>query len=102
LGVLDTPAPPHAHAGATSTFTFGACKSVVDHGVFLPRPEVRGDLARAYKYMDRSYPERGLIDAAHRPLFDAWDRGDPPDAWERARNKLIAAKQGNANTFIGE
>jgi hypothetical protein len=27
--------------------------------------------------------------------------GNPPDAWERERNERIAARQGNANTFIG-
>lgn len=102
MGVLDPPDRAHAHAGAMSTFHFGKCQSAIDRGVFLPRREVRGDLARAYKYMDKSYPERGLIDDAHRPVFDAWDVEDPPDAWERERNKRIAAKQGNANAFIGE
>ena len=68
----------------------------------MPRREVRGDLARAYKYMNISYPERKLIDEAHRAVFDAWDSEDPPDAWERERNKRIAARQGNANSFIGE
>lgn len=88
-------------AGATS-FRFGACASAIEHGVFMPRREVRGDLARAWKYMDQSYPERGLLDDAHRAVFDAWDKEDPPDAWERERNKRIAARQGNSNAFIGE
>jgi deoxyribonuclease I len=101
MGVLDTAAraPGAAAAGA---FHFGACQSAIEHGVFLPRREVRGDLARAYKYMNRSYPERHLIDDAHRALFDAWDVEDPPDPWERDRNKRIAARQGNANGFIGD
>lgn len=100
MGVLDAPEGGKAHAGSASSFRFGACQSAIERGVFLPRREVRGDLARAYKYMDRSYPERGLIDDAHRPVFDAWDTEDPPDAWERERNKRIAARQGNANDFI--
>lgn len=102
MGVLDPPEHTRArsHAGTASSFRFGACQSAIERGVFLPRREVRGDLARAYKYMNASYPERGLIDDAHRPVFDAWDREDPPDAWERERNARIAAKQGNANTFI--
>jgi deoxyribonuclease I len=101
MGVLDPPGRAYAHAGGGSSFTFGACQSAIDHGVFLPRREVRGDLARAYKYMNESYPERSLIDDAHRPIFDAWDREDPPDAWERERNGRIEARQGNANDFIG-
>jgi len=103
MGVLDTPgrafSTPH---NAQSSFTFGACQSAIERGVFLPRRQARGDLARAYKYMDRSYPERGLIDDAHRALFDAWDKEDPVDAWERDRNKRIATRQGNANAFIGD
>ncbi len=100
MGVLD--APGRAHMGGGGTFRFGGCQSAIDHGVFMPRREVRGDLARAYKYMNRSYPERKLIDEAHRAVFDTWDSEDPPDAWERERNKRIAARQGNANSFIGE
>lgn len=100
MGVLD--GARGSSSAATNSFHFGACQSAIEHGVFLPRREVRGDLARAYKYMDRSYPERHLIDDAHRVLFDAWDTEDPPDTWERDRNKRIAARQGNANAFIGD
>lgn len=102
MGVLDPPDRAHAHAGGAGTFRFGGCQSTIDRGVFMPRREVRGDLARAYKYMNVSYPERRLIDDAHRAVFDAWDSEDPPDAWERERNKRIAARQGNSNGFIGE
>ena len=100
MGVLDGARPPSS--AASNSFHFGACQSAIERGVFLPRREVRGDLARAYKYMNRSYPERHLIDDAHRVVFDAWDTEDPPDAWERDRNKRIAARQGNANGFIGD
>lgn len=99
MGCADTGSAPKP---SLPSFRFGACGSTIDRGVFFPRKEVRGDLARAYKYMDRSYPERHLIDDAHRPLFDQWDHDDPPDAWEKARNRLIAARQGNANPFIGD
>ena len=105
MGVLDPPDRPHggaARGGSQATFKFGACQSAIERGVFLPRREVRGDLARAYKYMAESYPDRGLIDDAHRPVFDAWDAEDPVDAWERDRNKRIAARQGNSNRFIGD
>ncbi|MDB4936790.1 MAG: Endonuclease, partial [Labilithrix sp.] len=95
MGVLGT-----GNADKASSFRFGGCQSAIERGVFMPRREVHGDLARAYKYMDRSYPERHLIDDAHRALFDTWDLEDPPDAWERERNKKIAARQGNPNAFI--
>ena len=41
-----------------------------------------------------------VFDDAHRALFDRWDTEDPPDAWERERNRRIAERQGNANPFI--
>lgn len=105
MGILDPPDRAHAHlnAGGTSaTFHFGQCASAIEGGVFMPRREVRGDLARAYLYMNQSYPERGLVDDAHRAVFETWSKEDPPDAWERERNKRIAARQGNANGFIGD
>jgi deoxyribonuclease-1 len=101
MGVLDAAGEPGPHHRGL-TYAFGGCRSSVEHGVFLPRREVRGDLARAYKYMNASYPERHLLNAAHRATFDAWDREDPPDAWERTRNGLIRMRQGNGNTFIPE
>jgi deoxyribonuclease I len=82
------------------TFHFGSCGSAIELGVFMPRREVRGDLARAYKYMDAAYPGRGIIDDAHRGMFDRWDAEDPPDEWERDRNQRIAERQGNLNPFI--
>lgn len=97
MGVLDG----LDHHGGRATYRFGACTSAIENGVFMPRREVRGDLARAYKYMAKAYPERHLVDDAHRAIFDAWDREDPPDSWERERNRLIAARQGNANELIG-
>lgn len=110
MGVLDPPGRPSAHAPPGTgqapreapSFAFGRCTSAIEKGVFLPRREVRGDLARAYKYMHRNYPERRLIDEAHRAVFDRWDREDPPDLWERERNRRIEAVQGNANEFIDE
>lgn len=101
LGILDPPErTPRHHKPTADVFTFGACRSTVERGVFLPRREVRGDLARASLYMDRAYPSRRILDEAHRALFERWSAEDPPDAWERERNRLIAERQGNANPFI--
>ena len=101
MGILDPPerTPAH-HRTTTAVFTFGACKSTVERGVFLPRPEVRGDVARAALYMDRAYASRQILDEAHRTLFERWSAEDPPDDWERERNRAIAERQGNSNPFI--
>jgi deoxyribonuclease I len=85
-----------------ATFHFGSCGSAIELGVFMPRREVRGDLARAYKYMDAAYPGRGIVDDTHRGIFDRWDAEDPPDEWERERNKRIAERQGNPNRYIAD
>ena len=101
IGILDPPdrAPPHRKP-TSEVFAFGACKSTIERGVFFPRPEVRGDIARASLYMDRAYPARHILDEPHRALFERWSADDPPDDWERERNRAIAERQGNANPFI--
>jgi deoxyribonuclease I len=111
MGVLDPPdrlaaagADPISPATRTPrtprAVRFDGCASTIEAGAFVPRPEVRGDLARAYKYMDAAYPGRGVVDESRRALLDRWDREDPPDAWERGRNARIAERQGNRNDFI--
>lgn len=101
MGILDPPdrTPPHRKS-TQAVFRFGDCKSSIEKGVFMPRAEVRGDLARAALYMDEAYPTRRLLDRDHRQLFEKWSADDPPDAWERERNRMIADRQGNANPFI--
>lgn len=88
------------HKSDRTTFHFGSCGSAIESGVFMPRREVRGDLARAHKYMAAAYPEHIVLDDAHRAMFDRWDAEDPPDEWERERNQRIAERQGNLNPFI--
>lgn len=99
MGLAEARAPASAKREAR-VLRFGACTSSVEGMVFQPRVEVRGDLARAYAYMDAAYPEREILDDAHRALFATWDREDPPDAWERERNRLIEGLQGNGNPFV--
>jgi deoxyribonuclease-1 len=48
-----------------------------------PRPEIRGDIARSYFYMNDAYPGKGIISKKNRKLFKAWDKADPVDAWEK-------------------
>lgn len=98
-GVRD-PWHPDRGGKAARSVTFGACGTRIVAGALSPRPEIRGDLARAYAYMARTYPDRVVIDEAHRAMFDAWDRDDPPDDWERERSRLIKAIQGTENPFV--
>lgn len=63
-----------------------------------PRPEVRGDVARIYFYMEWMY---GVdISEGQRRLLMHWHQSDPVDDWERQRDEAIEAKQGNSNPFV--
>ena len=79
---------------------FGACDIELTSTLFEPRPDIRGDVARAYEYMDETYPGLDLLPDGYRAQMAEWDAQDPPDAWERARNAQIAELQGNRNRFI--
>ncbi len=47
-----------------------------------------------------AYPGHGILSRSNQKLFDAWNRADPVDEWERARARRIEAIQGNRNPFI--
>ena len=66
-----------------------------------PRPDVRGDIARAMLYMQSQYGHLGLkIYRDQEALLRQWHKADPPDAQERARNDAIESIQGNRNSWI--
>lgn len=65
-----------------------------------PPAAVKGDIARAMFYMAETYGF--TLSSQDRQLFSAWNRQDPPDAWEQTRNQRIAAIQGKANRFISQ
>ena len=81
---------------------YGACDVEVAERKIEPRPEVRGDIARTYFYMDWAYPGRGIISSRRRKLFEAWDRADPVSEWEYKRIQAIRRVQGNRNPFVGK
>jgi deoxyribonuclease I len=79
---------------------YGQCDLEVDHAARIvePRPEVRGDIARIAFYMEAVH---GVwLSEHHRALFTIWNRSDPPDAFERERDRRIARLQGNHNPFV--
>ncbi len=66
--------------------------------VFQPRPEARGDVARALFYMTARWGF-DLADAEE-AVLRRWHAADPPDAREVARNGRAEATQGNRNPFV--
>jgi deoxyribonuclease-1 len=79
---------------------FGNCDMEIEDNKAEPRPEIRGDIARIYFYMDDAYPNRGVISRKNKKLFEAWDKADPIDDWERERARRIERIQGNKNKFV--
>ncbi len=76
------------------------CDMEIDYRarVVEPRPQVRGDIARAMLYMADRYDL--TIYQRQRRLLERWHQDDRPDDQERRRNRLIARTQGNANPWI--
>jgi deoxyribonuclease-1 len=79
---------------------FGACDVEIENRKIEPRPEIRGDIARTYLYMEWAYPGHGIISRSNQKLFEAWHKEDPVDDWERERARRIEGIQGNRNPFI--
>lgn len=86
-----------------------------DDDSWEPRDQVKGDIARIIFYMDARYEGgTGEIDLKVKDAVDnypnpwhgklsallQWNIQDPPDAFERNRNNVIASYQGNRNPFI--
>ncbi len=73
------------------------CEMKASFQMVEPRDEAKGNVARAIFYMHVEYelPIDGQLQ-----VYQAWNRMDPPDAEEKARNDKIEALQGNRNRFI--
>ena len=67
-----------------------------------PPEQIRGFIARTYKYMDQAYPGHGIIGKSNQKLFDAWDKQHPVDKWECERCRRIEKIQGNENAVVKE
>lgn len=73
---------------------YGQCRFEVDfkNRRALVRPEIRGDIARIYRYMSDTYAIP--LSAQQRKMMEAWDRADPEDEWEREKIRRIEALGG--------
>ena len=79
---------------------FGSCDVEIKDKKIEPRPEIRGDIARTYLYMNWAYPDQVSISYRTERLFKTWDRKDPVDEWEHERAQEIQRFQGNSNPFV--
>jgi deoxyribonuclease-1 len=61
---------------------FGTCDMEIEGMKAETPPEVRGNIARTYFYMNAAYLGRGVISRKIRKLFDARNKQDPVDSRE--------------------
>lgn len=80
--------------------TFGQCKTKVAQNTIEPREEVRGFIARTYKYMQANYPKTKILSRKTQKLFNAWDKFYPATLAEKKRARKISKIQGNQNRFV--
>ena len=79
---------------------FGSCDFEVENGLVEPLPNIRGNIARIYFYMNNAYPDRIKLNKEELKMFKAWDRSDPVDKWECTRCRRIERLQGNENPVL--
>ena len=68
---------------------FGECDIELENHKIEPRPEIRGDIARIYFYMDETYPGHGIVSRKNKKLFRSWAEADPLDENECNRSGKI-------------
>jgi len=84
--------------GTVSSPTWENGGSKCDGKVFEPRPEHRGNVARAIFYFAVRYGK--TIDASEEAALRVWNKEDPVDETERGRCNKIENVQHNRNPFI--
>jgi deoxyribonuclease-1 len=60
----------------------------------------KGDVARIYFYMEKTYPGHGIISNKNRKLFQAWSKQDPVTPEECLVNSRKKLLQGEGNVFV--
>lgn len=79
--------------------SFGSCDMQIDGNKVQPPEYARGVIARAYMYMEDSYP-RYSMSKSQRKLMNAWDKMHPATQEECSRYKIIDRIQGGKNQIL--
>ena len=80
---------------------FGACNMRIENKKARPPKRARGQIARAYLYMEDAY-KKFKMSAAQRKLMAAWDKKYPVTTWECERNKRIEKLQKSNNRIMNK
>lgn len=83
------------------TGQYGSCLTQVDFKAkkVMPRPAIRGMIARTYFYMSKQY--NLPLSRQERQLYEAWNKTYPVEAWESQRNQRVSCVMGRGNDFVG-
>ncbi|WP_136798699.1 endonuclease [Desulfosediminicola ganghwensis] len=81
--------------------TFGSCDMRISGRKAHPPEIARGQIARAYLYMDSAY-SRYNMSKSQKKLMVAWDKTYPVTDWECTRTSRIVQIQGNDNPFVSK
>ncbi|MCP5213369.1 MAG: endonuclease, partial [Hahellaceae bacterium] len=80
---------------------FGSCDMPISDNKVVPPEASRGQIARAYLYMQSAYG-RYKMSKQQQQLMTAWDKMYPVSSWECERAKRIESVQGNTNAIMKE
>ena len=78
--------------------TYGSCNFKVGTIRAEPHDGIKGDVARIWLYMAHKY--NIFLSTEMKETFEAWNKLDPVDEYERWRNRRIKEIQGDSNIFI--
>ncbi len=77
---------------------FGSCDFEFKNNQAEPKPDIRGNVARVYFYMEATY---GFTASPQtRSLLVTWHQQDPVDSAETSLNNRIKSIQANGNLFV--
>lgn len=91
---------PMAELGDADGEPLASIGGLVAKRGFMPRDAAKGDVARAYLYMQANYPQVNMLSRKQAQLFSVWAAADPVDAWECRRAFRIEGIQGNENAYV--
>lgn len=81
---------------------FGSCETFVFENGVVPRPSIRGWIARASLYMHYTYKNHNILNLHEHNLFIEWFLNHSPQATEKKIAQRIFRVQGNHNPFISQ
>jgi deoxyribonuclease-1 len=88
---------PYSEGKITSR-QYGRCETTIGNDFIHPRDSVKGQIARAYLYMDSIGAIR--LSKDEKTKYYKWHDNHPPEKEECEREKIIFSIQGKRNPFI--